>query len=100
MNTSKKIVVVEDEKDILEMICRSLGRAGYKVYPTRTCSEGLRAMQREQPLLLLTDNCLPDEQGRDLIRKIKHDPATSGIKTILMTAGLGLSADENSTVPD
>ncbi len=91
---------MEDEKDILDMICRSLGRAGYKVYPTQTCSEGFKAMQQEQPLLLLTDNFLPDDQGRELIRKIKGNPATSGIKTILMTAGVFQSAGKDTATPD
>ena len=100
MNTPRKIVVVEDERDILEMICLSLGRAGYLVYPTRSCSEGHKTLLAEQPLLVLTDNFLPDAEGCDLIRKIKDDPATSAIKTILMTAGSRLSRDSGTGMPD
>jgi len=98
MNSAIKIVVVEDEKDLLEMICLSLRRAGYQAFPTKSCSEGLRTVYQEQPLLLLTDHLLPDEHGSELIRKIRNDPKISAVKTILMTAGSRLSV--SASVPD
>jgi two-component system phosphate regulon response regulator PhoB len=98
MNSTIKIVVVEDEIDLLEMICLSLRRAGYKVFSAKTCSEGLTAVYSEQPLLLLTDHLLPDERGSELIRKIKNDPRISSVKTILMTAGSRLSV--SASAPD
>jgi two-component system alkaline phosphatase synthesis response regulator PhoP len=98
-----KIVVIEDEIDILEVIEYNLSREGFKVITATDGKAGLRKIIDEAPDLVLLDLMLPGVDGIDLCRRIKADPVTNSIPVIMVTAkgeesdvvlGLGVGADD------
>ncbi|HEB72180.1 MAG TPA: response regulator transcription factor [Nitrospirae bacterium] len=103
-----KIVIIEDEADILEVIEYNLVREGYEVVTVMDGSEGLRRVKKEMPGLVLLDIMLPGLDGLEVCRKLKEDGATRNIPIIMVTAkegesdivlGLGLGADDYVTKP-
>ncbi len=103
-----KIVVVEDETDIRELIAHNLEREGFEV---RTASDGEEAIQLVReilPELVLLDLMIPKLDGLEVCKVIKNDEKTSQIPIIMVTAkgeesdiilGLGLGADDYLTKP-
>jgi DNA-binding NtrC family response regulator len=114
---AKRILVVDDEKDTVEMITTLLELEGYKVFPAFSGVEALRfleverqrALEAEIPVdLILLDVMLGDEDGRDICRKIKEDEKMKFIPVIILTVrsslqdkidGLNLGADDYLTKP-
>jgi DNA-binding NtrC family response regulator len=114
---AKRILVVDDEKDTVEMIATLLELEGYKVFPAFSGVEALRfleverqgASEAETPVdLILLDVMLGDEDGRDICRKIKEDEKMKFIPVIILTVrsslqdkidGLNLGADDYLTKP-
>lgn len=82
----KRILVVEDENAIREMLSFSLSRAGYDVRPARDGREARAAIADAQPDLVLMDWMLPDVSGLELTRQLKRDPQTREIPVIMLTA--------------
>ncbi len=104
----KKVVVIEDEPDISEVIEYNLSREGYRVYATRDGEEGLQAVKRERPELVLLDLMLPGLDGIEVCRRLKENPVTRSLPIIMVTAkgeesdvvlGLGIGADDYVTKP-
>jgi phosphate regulon transcriptional regulator PhoB len=104
----EKILVVEDEKDLREVLTYNLGREGYKVLSAENGSEGLKRARKDVPDLLLLDLMLPDLDGIEICRRLKKDPVTSSLPIIMVTAkgeesdvvlGLGVGADDYVTKP-
>jgi len=114
---AKRILVVDDEKDTVEMIRTLLELEGYEVFPAFSGVEALRfleverqgASEAEIPVdLILLDVMLGDEDGRDICRKIKEDEKMKFIPVIILTVrsslqdkidGLNLGADDYLTKP-
>lgn len=96
----EKILVVEDERDILEVICLQLTREGYRVARAATLAEGLAAVGSESYDLLLTDNYLPDGLGTDLIQKLRLESCNRNLMAILMTGGLEMEGWDDEMVAD
>lgn len=103
-----KIVVIEDEPDILEVIQHNLTREGFKVLACTDGAEGLRVVQNEAPALVLLDLMLPGMDGLEVCRLLKMDTVTQHIPIVMITAkaeesdivlGLGLGADDYITKP-
>lgn len=99
----EKIVVIEDEPDILELLQFNLSREGYEVASAGTGTEGLATVRRETPDLVLLDLLLPGVDGLDVCRQLRSDPETREVPIIMVTAkgeesdvvlGLGLGADD------
>lgn len=104
----EKIVVVEDERDILEVIDYNLGREGYRVVTTTDGLEALRLIRDEAPDVVLLDLMLPGLDGIELCRRLKSDAVTKATPIIMVTAkgeeadvvlGLGVGADDYITKP-
>lgn len=104
----KRILVVEDEKDIVEMISYNLKRNGYDPVIARDGNEALAAVARETPDLVLLDLMLPGIDGTEVARRLKSDPETASLPIIMLTAkseetdvvvGLTLGADDYVTKP-
>lgn len=104
----QKIVVVEDEPDILEVIEYNLEREGFRVVTASAGDEGLKAISRETPDLVLLDLLLPGLDGIEICRKVKMDPKTQRIPIIMVSAkgeesdivlGLGVGADDYISKP-
>ena len=99
----EKILVIEDEADILEVIQYNLVREGFRVLPVRDGEEGLRKAQQDAPDLVLLDLMLPGLDGLEVCRRLKQDPVTRAIPVLMVTAkgeetdvvlGLGVGADD------
>jgi two-component system phosphate regulon response regulator PhoB len=84
--TQKKILVVEDERAIREMLAFNLGRAGYEVRPVADAREARAAIADAQPDIVVMDWMLPDVSGLELTRQLKRDTETREIPIIMLTA--------------
>ncbi len=104
----KKILVVDDEKDIGELIEYNLGKEGYQVVSAYNGEEALKFIKGDLPNLIILDLMLPGIDGLEVCRILKRDPRTSGIPIVMLTAkgeeadivaGLELGADDYVTKP-
>jgi two-component system, OmpR family, response regulator len=102
---AKKILVVDDEKRIVEIVKAYLERDGYKVIAAYDGKEALELAQKEKPELVVLDLMLPEINGWDVCRKLRKE---SDIPVIMLTArddttdkivGLELGADDYVTKP-
>jgi two-component system phosphate regulon response regulator PhoB len=84
--TQKKILVVEDERAIREMLAFNLGRAGYDVRGAGDGREARAAIADGHPDLIVMDWMLPDVSGLELTRQLKRDGLTKEIPVIMLTA--------------
>lgn len=98
-----RIVVIEDEPDIAELLEFHLEQEGFRVVTADGGEEGLRIVRQDPPALVLLDLRLPDIDGLDVCRALKEDPRTRQVRLIMLTArheerdvvlGLGLGADD------
>ena len=103
-----RILVVEDEPDILDLIAYNLEKKDYEVLKAMTGTQSLEAARTQMPDLMLLDLMLPELNGLDVCRLLKADPATQGIPIIIVSArgeeadvikGLELGADDYVTKP-
>jgi two-component system, OmpR family, phosphate regulon response regulator PhoB len=99
----ERILLIEDEPDIAEVLQYNLEKEGFVVEVARRGDTGLEAIRREAPDLLLLDLMLPGVDGLELTRLLKRDGATSRIPIVMLTArseevdrivGLELGADD------
>jgi two-component system phosphate regulon response regulator PhoB len=81
-----RILVVEDEKDIREVLAYNLGKAGHEVLAADSGARALASAREIQPDLVLLDLMLPDVSGVEICRHLKHDPALCQIPVIMLTA--------------
>jgi two-component system alkaline phosphatase synthesis response regulator PhoP len=104
----EKILVVDDEKDLLELVEYNLGKEGYKVLTAENGIDALKAAKKEIPSLIVLDIMLPGMQGLEVLRELKKRPDSQNIPVILLTAkgeeldkvlGLELGADDYVTKP-
>jgi two-component system, OmpR family, alkaline phosphatase synthesis response regulator PhoP len=104
----EKILVVDDEKDLLELVEYNLGKEGYKVLTAENGIDALKAAKKEPPSLIVLDIMLPGMQGLEVLRELKKRPESQNIPVILLTAkgeeldkvlGLELGADDYVTKP-
>ncbi|MBA2728767.1 MAG: response regulator transcription factor [Parachlamydiaceae bacterium] len=103
-----KILLIEDEEDIVSLIKLQAELAGYKFTSEGDGLNGWRAVEREKPDLVLLDIMLPGQGGLDICRKIKSHPDLKEIPVIMISAkseeldvvlGLELGADDYVTKP-
>jgi two-component system, OmpR family, alkaline phosphatase synthesis response regulator PhoP len=85
-NVAKTILVADDESHILNVVSLKLRNAGFRVVTAHDGGEALEVAQHERPDLLITDYHMPQLSGLELCRRLKQDPATSGILAIMLTA--------------
>lgn len=98
-----RILLIEDEEDIVDLIKLQAELSGYKLFVEMDGLNGLRAVEREKPDLVILDIMLPGQSGLDVCRKIKSNPDTKDIPVIMISAkseeidvvlGLELGADD------
>ena len=103
-----KILIVEDEANIRQLVRYNLEKEGFQVMEAADGLQGLRTAQREKPDLVLLDLMLPGMDGLEVCRTLKGAPATSALPIIMLTAkaeevdkiiGLELGADDYMTKP-
>jgi two-component system phosphate regulon response regulator PhoB len=104
----EKILIVDDEEDILELIGYNLARDGYRIETAKTGEMALEKARREKPDLIILDLMLPGIDGLEVCRRLKSDAVTATIALLMLTAkgedadivtGLELGADDYITKP-
>src|SRR5882672_10758745 len=83
--TAKRILIVEDEKAIRDMVAFGLRRAGYDVREAEDCRTARASIVDVRPDLLLVDWMLPDMSGLELIRSLKRTKESEEIPSIMLT---------------
>lgn len=84
--SQKRVLVVEDERPIRDMLAFNLGRAGYDVDSVASGGEAREAIANHFPDVILMDWMLPDISGLELTRQLKRNPDTREIPVIMVTA--------------
>ena len=106
--SKEKILVVDDEKDIVELLQYNLEKEGYKISAVFSGEQCLENVKTELPDLILLDLMLPEIDGLDVCKFLKNNSQTSHIPIIMLTAkgeetdivlGLELGADDYITKP-
>lgn len=88
----QKILIVDDEPDILELARIAIESGGYNVITATSGEQALQIIPKENPDLILLDVVLPGISGLEICRQLKKDPINRFIKVILFTA-LGTEVD-------
>ncbi len=105
---NNKILIVDDEPDIVDLVSYNLKKDGYRVTTASDGEVALDKIKKESFDLVVLDLMLPGIQGVDLCRIIRNDPKTAGIPIIMLTAkgeevdriiGLESGADDYMTKP-
>jgi len=103
-----RVLVVEDERDMRQVLVYNLGQAGHEVLAVERGDEALALLREQRPDLVLLDLMLPDMSGLDICRQIKANPQLRAIPVIMLTArneeidrviGLELGADDYVVKP-
>lgn len=106
--TMRRILIVEDEQDIADLIGFNLERAGFEVLKAYDGIQGCELALRERPDLIVLDVMLPGRDGYSVFREIRRDPRCAEIPVIILTAraqtedrihGLEAGADDYLTKP-
>jgi len=104
----KKILVIEDEDDVRDLVCYNIERHGYHVVGAASGEEGLKEARKDPPDLIILDLMLPGIDGLEVCRVLKRDDRTASISVIMLTAkgeeidivtGLELGADDYVVKP-
>ena len=103
-----RLLVIEDEPDLREVLDYNLSKEGHRVTLTSTGNDGLRLARELQPDLILLDPMLPDTTGTAVCKTLKKEPATREIRVMMVTAkgeeidrvvGFELGADDYVVKP-
>ena len=102
------ILVIEDERSLLEVLTYNLTREGFEVMGAADGQEGLRRAQRDLPDLVILDLMLPVVDGLQVCRQLRSDPRTANSRILMLTAkseeldeivGFSMGADDYVTKP-
>ncbi len=105
---SERILIVDDEPDLVELVRFHLTQAGYEVEACTSGREGLEQVRRRAPDLLVLDLMLPDLSGTEVCRQIRSDPKLAALPILMLTAkgeevdrvvGFELGADDYVAKP-
>jgi two-component system phosphate regulon response regulator PhoB len=105
---AERILVIDDEPDLLELVRINLKQAGYEVETAETGRDALELLRRSAPDLVVLDLMLPDVTGTEICRRMRTDPELADLPIIMLTAkadevdrvvGLELGADDYVTKP-
>jgi len=106
--TSERVLVVDDEPDIVALVAYHLARSGYRVATASSGPEALAMARRESPALIVLDLMLPGMSGYDVLEQLRADSGTKDVAVLMLTArkeeadrirGLALGADDYLTKP-
>lgn len=82
----KRILIVDDDPDLVETISMMLEAKGFSPFPAYGGIEGLEKARQERPDLIVLDVMMPDKDGYAVCNELKKDPSVSDIPIILLTA--------------
>ncbi len=104
----ERILVVDDEPDIVALVAYHLAKSGYSVSTATSGPDGLALARRDKPSLVVLDLMLPGLSGLDVMQQLRADQETARIAVLMLTArreeserieGLTLGADDYLTKP-
>ncbi len=104
----KRILIIEDDRDIVELVRYNLVNEGFQVSAAADGSSGLMTVKKSPPDLLLLDLMLPKLSGLEICKEIRRDPALNRLPILMLTArgeeadrvvGLEMGADDYVTKP-
>jgi two-component system alkaline phosphatase synthesis response regulator PhoP len=105
---AQRILVVDDDREIVRLVCAYLEQSGYEVLKAYDGEMALHILRRERPDLMLLDLLLPGRDGLDVTRLVRGDGGLAALPIIMLTArvedhdrivGLELGADDYVTKP-
>lgn len=85
-NDQKRVVYIEDEEDMIDLVRLILNRRGFEVIGAYGGRDGLETVRKELPDLVLLDLMMPDLDGWDVYQQMKADQKTQNIPVIVVTA--------------
>ena len=106
--SGERILVVDDETDIVALVAYHLVKAGYRVSTATSGPDALAAARQERPALVVLDLMLPGMSGYEVLEQLRGHAATKDIAVLMLTArreeadrirGLALGADDYLTKP-
>ena len=104
----ERVLVVDDEEDIVALVAYHLAKAGYRVSTASSGPDALTAARQERPALIVLDLMLPGSSGYEVLEQLRAQPATREMAVLMLTArreeadrirGLSLGADDYLTKP-
>src|ERR1041384_3837165 len=107
-NRMKRILIIEDDRDIVELVRYNLANEGFQVSGVNDGATGLNTLKKSPPDLLLLDLMLPKLSGLDICREIRKDESLNRLPILMLTArgdeadrvvGLEMGADDYVTKP-
>ncbi len=108
MRETPRVLVVDDEPDLVELLSYNLRQAGYEAIGARNGLEALQAAARHNPHLIVLDIMMPELSGIEVARRLRADPRMARTPIIMLTArageqdqvaGLSTGADDYVTKP-
>jgi two-component system phosphate regulon response regulator PhoB len=106
--SGERVLVVDDEPDIVALVAYHLAKAGYRVTTAGSGTEALDSARRERPSLIVLDLMLPGMSGYEVLEQLRANDATRDVAVLMLTArreesdriqGLSLGADDYLTKP-
>ncbi len=94
MHTGKRVLIVDDEAPIREMIMVALEMAGYETLEAANAKDAHSVIVDEQPDLILLDWMMPGTSGIELAKRLRSDPTTKDLPIVMLTA----KADEDNKI--
>jgi two-component system response regulator VicR len=83
---TKMILCIEDDQEMIDLICLILSRSGFEIRGANGGKEGLEIIRTEHPDLVLLDLMMPEMDGWEVYQQMKADEATKNIPVIVVTA--------------
>ena len=105
---TERVLIVDDEKDIRDLLVYRLGEAGFETEAVGLANEALAAIERNPPTVLILDLMLPDLPGTEVCKRLRLDPARRDLAILMLTArgeemdrvvGLEIGADDYVVKP-
>jgi CheY-like chemotaxis protein/MinD-like ATPase involved in chromosome partitioning or flagellar assembly len=105
---SAKLLIVDDDLETLRLVGLMLQRQGFQIVAANNGTQAITLAQKEQPDMILLDVMMPDMDGYEVTRRLRQNPATSGILVLMFTAksqvddkvaGYNAGADDYLTKP-
>ena len=106
--SAARVLVVDDEPDIVALVAYHLAKAGYRVSTAATGTDALEIARQDRPALVVLDLMLPGLSGFDVLEQLRGDEMTRDVAVLMLTArrdepdrirGLSLGADDYLTKP-
>lgn len=108
MKREKKVLIVDDEPNIIMSLDFLIRKEGYELFMARNGAEAMEQVEKHLPDLIILDIMMPDIDGYEVCRQIKNNEKTAHIKIVFLSAkskqsdvqkGLDLGADKYITKP-